>query len=614
MLPDTGNRKESAAGSPAAGRFVMLAQAGAIWQRLGSRMTLTSASGSRWAGIAASVALIGMGWGLFRLLLGLWAVHECWRRGTRIDDADATRLLESLKSAMNCDAAIELRELPDLATPATAGWRRPMVLLPAEWRSWSQSDLRAVLAHELAHIQRSDYIVGLMSRLTLALHFYHPLVRWMARRLQAQQELAADAVGALYAGGRGPYLAVLSRMALRQDMEISWWPARAFSPARGTLIRRIRMLRNHEESADCSLALPRRVLASALLAGIAVAVWILPAPVQGGDDQTTAKVVNATKPVPASPSDTPAFDLSYIPDDAMGVAAFHPAATFRRQGMAQYAGQLNALTAMKGLDKALEIPISKCPLKVEQIEQITAVVTFGRKVQQGKEVGTMMIGCPTIRTVEPFDWLKLVRSLWPDAVQIQEGDKAYYKVKFPVLGPNPCFYIPDNRTVVCGEEALIRSLIRRQAPAAPEFARGSDWKTVEHCLLAVVLGKHASQAIRKSLSEDENQIYGEFFKPTNHWVMGLANADDFLVRLLVTCRDPSTIKPIAKLVTKLRDSCLDMFHKPQKDTSPDDLRIAEYIDQILNGLRVEEEQTSVRIETSGGVKLADFLPLIAKAL
>ena len=62
---------------------------------------------------------------------------------------------------------------------------------------------------------------------------------------------------------------------------------------------------------------------------------------------------------------------------------------------------------MKGLDKALEIPISKCPLKVEQIEQVTAVVTFDRKVQQGKEVDRFMIHCPTIRTVEPFDWLKL---------------------------------------------------------------------------------------------------------------------------------------------------------------------------------------------------------------
>lgn len=372
------------------------------------------------------------------------------------------------------------------------------------------------------------------------------------------------------------------------------------------------MLKRHEESTDRGWVPASRLLAAVLLASIASGVWILPTTVQGGDGEKSADAEKATKPAPVTRSDTPAFDLSYISDDAMGVVAFHPAATFRRQGMAQYAGQLNALTAMKGLDEALEIPVSKCPLKIEQIEQVTAVVKLDRTVQHGKDMGRMMFHCLTIRTVEPFDWLKLVRSWWPNAVQVHEGEKVYYKFHYPALGPNPCFYFPDNRTVVCDEEPVILGLIRRQAPAAPEFARGDDWKKVEHDLFAVVLDNQASQAIRKSLSEDENQIYGEFFKPTNHWVMGLANADDFLVRLLVTCREPSSIKTIAKLVTKMRDSCLEEFHKPRKDTSHDDLRIAEYIDQILKGLRVEEEQTCVRIETSGGVKLADLLPLIAK--
>ena len=48
----------------------------------------------------------------------------------------------------------------------------------------------------------ADYATGLIARLALALKFYHPLVRWMAGRLQMQQELAADALGARFAGGR----------------------------------------------------------------------------------------------------------------------------------------------------------------------------------------------------------------------------------------------------------------------------------------------------------------------------------------------------------------------------------------------------------------------------
>ncbi len=165
--------------------------------------------------------------------------------------------------------------------------------------------------------------------------------------------------------------------------------------------------------------------------------------------------------------------------------------------------ELNALTAIKGLDKALEFPISKCPLKVEQIEQVTAVVTLGHRVQQGKEVGTFMIGCPTIRTVEPFDWLNLVRSWWPNAVQLHEGDKVYYKIHYPKLGPNPCFYFPDNRTVVCDEEPIIRRLIRRHSRPHPNFTRGDDWKKVEHDLVTIILDNRdgrISQATKKSRS------------------------------------------------------------------------------------------------------------------
>ena len=63
-----------------------------------------------------------------------------------------------------------------------------------------------MLAHELAHIVRGDYAAGLMARLAVVLNYYHPLVRWMAGRLQLQQEQAADAMGARFAGGSTRYL------------------------------------------------------------------------------------------------------------------------------------------------------------------------------------------------------------------------------------------------------------------------------------------------------------------------------------------------------------------------------------------------------------------------
>jgi hypothetical protein len=44
------------------------------------------------------------------------------------------------------------------------------------------------------------------------------------------------------------------------------------------------------------------------------------------------------------------------------------------------------------------------------IEQFTVGLTVGRTVQKGKEYRRVLMHCLTIRTVEPFDWIKLIRS------------------------------------------------------------------------------------------------------------------------------------------------------------------------------------------------------------
>jgi beta-lactamase regulating signal transducer with metallopeptidase domain len=613
VLPIGMQREEKAAAT--SDPFLSLLRVRELWQRVTMRLALTPSPQMRWARIASFVALSGMGVGLIRLLLGLCAVMECRRRGNPIVDEDAIVMLEFLKRSMNFVAAVELRESSDLAMPFTAGWRRPMILLPVDWRSWIAGDLRAVLAHELAHIKRSDFIVGLTARLALSLHFYHPLVRWMTRRLLAQQELAADAVGARFSGGRGPYLAALSRMALRQDSVITWWPARAFSPARGTLIRRISMLRNDDVLPDLGWAPANRRLAAFVLASIAVSLWLVPAPGQVGDVPTKPIAQNATTPSHARSTDPPAFDLSYIPHDAMGVLAVHPAAMFRRKGMGVYAGQLSAWTALGGLEMGLEIPISKCPLKIEQIEQLSAGITFDRTVQRGKEMRRIIVYAFMIRSVSPFDWVKLIRSSWPNAVEQQAGNRVYYSVKDRKLDTNGIFHAPDNRTLVFGQERCLLRLLRRNAPVAPVFTRGDDWKKVEHDLFAVVMDNHGDrigEATRSSVREDGEDRFSQLLESTDHWIMGLADADEFVLRFLADCHNSRDTQIVSRLVANLRDSWLKDLQKPHINSNIEHIQMCNYFKACLKQFQVENAQTSVKVELGGDVKLADLLPLIAK--
>lgn len=187
--------------------------------------------------------------------------------------------------------------------------------------------------------------------------------------------------------------------------------------------------------------------------------------------------------------------------------------------------------------------------------------------------------------------------------------------QLPETRQEPLLLLPDNRTLVCDEESTILRLIRRQAAPSPPFARGDDWKKVEHDLFAVILDNHDGrirQATRKVIEVEEEDQVGEFLEPTDRWVIGLADADDFLVRFIATCRDPHSTQTIAKLITNLRDSCLNNLRKPHMDTIPDHILIQGFADQILKGLRVEAGDNQVLVGHGGGVKLADLLPLVPK--
>jgi hypothetical protein len=546
--------------------------------------------------------------GFIHLLIGLWAVRECRRRAKLIRDPDLLALLTSTQAAMGERRNVELRELTELTSPAVAGWLRPMILLPDEWRSWPHRDLQAVLAHELAHIQRSDYLVGLVARAATALHFYHPVVHWLAARLLIQQEHAADALGARFAGGEKAYLAALSRMALRQDRRVSWWPARAFSPARGTLIRRIRMLQVQDQPAEGKWSAARRVLTVVSLSSLALFAWTLPSPLRGADKEKA----------PVGAKETGAFDLSYLPEDAMGVLAIRPAAIFRCQGMAPYAVQLNALKAMDGLDAELGVPLSKTLLRIEQIEQVTVGVYLGRRTDKNKtykDLRTLMAHGLMIRTLEPFDWSGELRRLWPGLTEVHEGGKTYYTVKYPKLSPEPCFYVPDNRTLVGDEGHVIRKLLRRAAPSQPGWAQHDDWKEVEPDLVAVTFDNHDGrirQATMRSDELDKGDLFAEAMQQTDRWVFGLANSDDFLFRTVAACRDSESARKIEFLLSDLCKNTARDLEKPDKDSIPDHLREQKLVAQMLKGFRIEATGSTVRIEPKAGVKLAELLPLLAK--
>jgi beta-lactamase regulating signal transducer with metallopeptidase domain len=87
----------------------------------------------------------------------------------------------------------ELRVLPGIASPATVGWRRPVVIVPPVCEMQDEPELAAIFWHELKHVERHDTFWNAVVQLCSALLWFHPAVHQAAAQLRVQRELACDA-------------------------------------------------------------------------------------------------------------------------------------------------------------------------------------------------------------------------------------------------------------------------------------------------------------------------------------------------------------------------------------------------------------------------------------
>ena len=114
---------------------------------------------------------------------------------------------------VTCDNRAPVFESSAVITPMTTGVVSPCVLLPVAWREWPDDKLRAVLAHENAHIARRDSLVALLAQTNRAIFWFHPLAWWLERTLAVTAEHACDETAARQVGQPRRYAEVLLDMA-----------------------------------------------------------------------------------------------------------------------------------------------------------------------------------------------------------------------------------------------------------------------------------------------------------------------------------------------------------------------------------------------------------------
>jgi beta-lactamase regulating signal transducer with metallopeptidase domain len=121
--------------------------------------------------------------------------------------------LSRLMERMEMTGVVELMESAVARTPQVFGWLRPVIVVPAAALArLSPSEFEAVLAHELAHIRRRDYLVNLAQTVVESVLFYHPAVWWVSRRIREERELCCDDWAVRVCGDRVAYSKALIKV------------------------------------------------------------------------------------------------------------------------------------------------------------------------------------------------------------------------------------------------------------------------------------------------------------------------------------------------------------------------------------------------------------------
>jgi len=126
--------------------------------------------------------------------LGGWVgVRRLRIAGATPADAQWQATGRALIARMNIRKSVAILESTVASIPIVIGWLKPVVLLPVSvLGEMSAEQVEAVLAHELAHIRRHDYLVNLAQILIETLLFYHPAAWWISRQIRMEREHCCD--------------------------------------------------------------------------------------------------------------------------------------------------------------------------------------------------------------------------------------------------------------------------------------------------------------------------------------------------------------------------------------------------------------------------------------
>jgi beta-lactamase regulating signal transducer with metallopeptidase domain len=161
-----------------------------VWAASGTATKATPANGLRT--FLLVVWVIGAVLSVAVLLAGLARLKWLTSQSAPVTDGPWRQLADDVARRFGLSAPVRLVQSRHPTLLATWGIRRPVILLPAEAEGWMSDRIAIVLAHELAHVARWDWVVLVVANTLRAAFWFNPLLWSASRRLHRESELACD--------------------------------------------------------------------------------------------------------------------------------------------------------------------------------------------------------------------------------------------------------------------------------------------------------------------------------------------------------------------------------------------------------------------------------------
>ncbi len=186
-----------------------------------------------------AVWLVGVLLLALRSLGGWFHLAVVRRRARRMIPHEIERAFLRLCERVEVGRKVVLRASDEVISPLAMGlWRATVILPISAVLSLPPEELEAVIAHELGHIRRWDYLWNLIQTAVESVLFFHPAVWWLSRTVRERRELCCDEIAVRSCSDATVYARALLR--LEEQRTIRLRMAMAFGGCRGSLLQRVK--------------------------------------------------------------------------------------------------------------------------------------------------------------------------------------------------------------------------------------------------------------------------------------------------------------------------------------------------------------------------------------